>query len=317
MSSIDVYDPVDDEWYNSVTNIPTPRYHAQILSFKQKIYVIGGIVNSGFFPSGTNLVEVYDPFENDWKTLEPMPSPLIGGVIGTSGDSIYLLAGTTTTDMTTGTILNTIYRFDPELGSNGRWTSYLSSTNIFPRVDMSYCTLNGSIYFTGGRFYQNGASQTTSDVYVPSANSTTSKIEASISLARHGTASACYNPKPADGFPDDPAIFMVAGGSVAMDINQPATTNLPTNVFEYSIIGNQLNNFSLGSNLPIPLYYGAMEISYQKRKTYFFGGASDINLPTDHVYSINLSNPSGNPWELLEKRMPRPRYAHKAVILNR
>ncbi|EMY70039.1 hypothetical protein [Leptospira vanthielii] len=69
-----------------------------------------------------------------------LQSPLVGGVIGSFDEEIVILGGTTTTDMTTGTIFNTIYKFYPNIGNNGTWVSLLSSTNIFPRIDMAGVT---------------------------------------------------------------------------------------------------------------------------------------------------------------------------------
>ncbi|TGL03542.1 galactose oxidase [Leptospira bouyouniensis] len=318
VSEIDFFDPVDNTWFPAITNVPTPRLNAQIVSFKNKIYVIGGIVKNGASYTMSRLVEAYDPITNTWnRNLSDMPSTLQGGVVGSFDEEIIILGGTTTTDMTTGTIFNTIYKFFPNLGNNGTWISLLSSTNIFPRIDMAGCTYNGSLIFTGGRFYSDGLAYATTDAYSPSLNSTSGKIEASISLARHGSGYACYRPISTDPFPSDtPAIF-VAGGSTGTNISQPVTAVTNSNRFEYSFLGTASNSFVTGSNIPIALYYPAMEISYEKRKLYLFGGASEFNLPIDQVYTLDLTNPGGNPWVQESLNMPRSRFGHKAVILSR
>ncbi|TGK54238.1 kelch repeat-containing protein [Leptospira bouyouniensis] len=318
VSEIDFFDPVDNTWYPAITNVPTPRLNAQIVSFKNKIYVIGGIVKNGASYTMSRIVEAYDPITNTWnRNLSDMPSTLQGGVVGSFDEEIVILGGTTTTDMTTGTIFNTIYKFYPNLGNNGTWVSLLSSTNIFPRIDMAGCTYNGSLIFTGGRFYSDGLAYATTDAYSPSLNSTSGKIEASISLARHGSGYACYRPISTDPFPSDtPAIF-VAGGSTGTNISQPVTAVTNSNRFEYSFLGTASNSFVTGSNIPIALYYPAMEISYEKRKLYLFGGASEFNLPIDQVYTLDLTNPGGNPWFQDSLNMPRSRFGHKAVILSR
>lgn len=318
VSEIDFFDPVDNTWYPAITNVPTPRLYAQIVSFKNKIYVIGGIVKNGASYTMSRLVEAYDPITNTWnRNLSDMPSTLQGGVVGSFDEEIVILGGTTTTDMTTGTIFNTIYKFYPNLGNNGTWISLLSSTNIFPRIDMAGCTYNGSLIFTGGRFYSDGLAYATTDAYSPSLNSTSGKIEASISLARHGSGYACYRPISTDPFPSDtPAIF-VAGGSTGTNISQPVTAVTNSNRFEYSFLGTASNSFVTGSNIPVALYYPAMEISYEKRKLYVFGGASEFNLPIDQVYTLDLTNPGGNPWVQDSMNMPRSRFGHKAVILSR
>ncbi|WCL50981.1 kelch repeat-containing protein [Leptospira sp. GIMC2001] len=317
VGAIDAYDPIENRWYDAITTVPTPRINAQILSFNKKIYVIGGITVTGVTTITSNLTEVYDPFTNTWTTMNSMPTTLQGGVAGAVGDSIYIIGGTTSIDMTTGTILDTVLRFQPTFSEFGLWSSYTSANSIFARVDMAGCEFNGSLYFTGGRFYQTGVAQATTDSFIPSANSTTAKIEASNSLARHGSASACYKPRPGDISANDPSLLLLAGGSTSTDINQPVGAIVPSNRFEFSVLGTQTNSFVIGSNLPENLYYPAMEISYEQRKAYLFGGSQEINLPVETIYSIDLASPSVSPWQITNTTMPRPRFGHKAVILNR
>ncbi|WP_411822411.1 kelch repeat-containing protein [Leptospira sp. 'Mane'] len=316
IADIDYYDPDTNQWGSSITKVPTPRINAQIVSHKNKIYIIGGLTKSGVSYSPSRLVEVYDPFQNKWTTLSSITSTLQGGVAGSVGNDIYILGGSTSADMTTGTILNTIYKLQPDLGTSGTWSDYLS-TNIYARIDMAGCTYQGSIFYTGGRFYNDGLAYATSDAYSPSLNSVTAKIEASVSIARHGSAYACYRPNPDDPNPSDPSLFLVAGGSTATDIVQPVSAITPSNRFEYMVLGTAANAFVTGSNLPANLYAPSMEISYTQRKAFLFGGASEINLPTDSIYSLDLSSPGLQPWESVSVKMPRSRFGHKAVILSR
>jgi hypothetical protein len=319
ISDIDFYDPVAERWYPSFTKIPTPRVNAQIVSHKGKIYVIGGLIlgPGGIGSIASSKVEAFDPLKNEWSTLTNVPSNLQGGVVGSIDEEIFLISGSTSSDMTTGTILNNVYRFNPALGAKGVWTNYLSSTAIFPRTDLGSCTYNGSILFTGGRFYTDGTAQTTTDAFIPSSNSTTGKIEASISIARHSMASACYKPKASDPFPNDPPLLLVAGGSVGTNILQPVDSINVSNRYEYSSLGTNSNTFVTGSNLPIALYSPSMEIDYLSRKVFLFGGASEINLPTDTIYTLDLSNPGLVPWTILNTKMPKARFGHKVIILNR
>ncbi len=266
----------------------------------------------------SRLVEAYDPFTETWATnLSEIPSALQGGVVGSFNEDIVIVAGTTTTDMTTGTIFNNVFKYSPNVGAGGTWSNFLSSTNIFPRVDMAGCAYDGSLIFTGGRFYNDGLAIATTDAYSPSLNSTSGKIEASISLARHGSAYACYRPISSDRFASDASMILIAGGSTGTNISQPVTAITPSNRFEYSILGTAANSFVTGSNLPNNLYMPSMEISYENRTAYLFGGASEFNLPLDAVYSLNMANPGGNPWVVESQVMPRSRFGHKAVILSR
>jgi len=319
VSDIDFYDPIDKRWYTSYTKIPTPRANAQMVSHKGKIYIVGGLIlgPGGIGSVASPKVEVYDPLANTWSTLASITSNLQGAIVSSIDDEIFLISGSTTADMTTGTIINNVYRFNPSLGTIGVWNNYSSSTNIFPRTDFAYCTYNGSILYTGGRFYADGTAQTTTDAFIPSSNSTSSKIEASISIARHGLASACYKPKPSDPFPNDLPLFLVAGGSTSTNILQPLDSVTTSNRFEYYTLGMNSNVFVTGSNLPLALYASSMEIDYSSRKAFLFGGASEINLPTDTVYSLDLTTPGAVSWVTVDTKMPKARFGHKVLILNR
>lgn len=317
VSQIDLFDPVTSTWYSSVTTLPTPRAYAVVVSFKEKIYVIGGLVVSGSTLIPSNIVEVYDPSLGTWTTMNNITRNLSGAVGGVSGNNIYILGGTTSSDMTTGTILNTIYRFTPEVGTGGTWAEYTSQNSIYPRIDMSGCSYNGSIFFTNGRRYDNGLEQATSDIYVAPNNTVSSITEASTNTARHGSGAACYRPIPTDTNPGDTPAVLIVGGSTATNTVQPPSALTPSNTFDYYALDSTTNTFTSGGNLPFSLYYPAIEISYENRKAYVFGGATGLNSPVNVVLSLDLSNPTGNAWVTESTTMPVARYGHQAVILSR
>lgn len=320
VKQVDLFDPVTLTFTSAITSIPTPRAYAQIVSHKSKIYVIGGMTKSTTSSTYTAsaVVEEYDPTNNVWATKSSMPSALQGGVIGSVGEEIVLIAGTTTTDMTTGTILNTVYKFRPDLGTTGTWSApIVSSNSIFSRVDMGGCVIQGNLFFTGGRLFSDGSLLATTDAYVTSSNGTTSIIEASISLARSGAAMACYRPSGTDPFPSDSPGILVIGGTTLQNVVQPPSAITATDRYDYMQIGTGTNTFSTGPSLPTMVYYPAVEISYDNRKAYVFGGGTDINLPTTTVYSIGLASPTAGPWVTETVKMPIARFGHKAVIINR
>ncbi len=311
--TIDLYDPVTDIWYENVTTVPTPRAYSGIVSLNGKIYVIGGVANpSGFLVS--NLVEEYDPFNNSWRTLNPAPVSIQGVLAAVSGNSIFLLGGSVTLS-SAASIPNVLYRFTPNSGI-GTWTTISSASPILARMDLSGCSVDGSIFFNMGRD-TTGTSQFSSDAYIPSSNTTTTLGEGNFSLSRFGTSSACYRPKPTDPFPSDsPAIFL-AGGSTLGNSNQPPSAILSSNRFDFYLTPSGTNTVVTGPNLPVNLYAPASEISYENRRLYVFGGANVVNVPTSTVYSIDLSNPAVGPWNTLTKQIPTARYGHQAIILNR
>ncbi|TGM04822.1 hypothetical protein EHQ76_07175 [Leptospira barantonii] len=315
VSQVDFFDPVTSTWYPAATSIPTPRAFANIVSHKEKIYVIGGMEKQAGVYVASKKTEMYDPYTEKWTSLADLPTANQGGVIASVGEEIFIIAGTTTSDMTTGTILNTVSRFYPSLGTSGIWQSYTSLTAIFSRVDMSGCGLNGSILFTGGRFTNDGSAQSTSDAYVPSINSTSSAGEPSINLARHGAGSACVKPMSADPYPTDPEWFAVIGGSTGTSTLQPVGSITTSNRTDFFQIGT--GAFTIGPILPASVYFPGVQASYETRKLFVFGGASALNIPTDSVYAIGLQNPIASTWSLESQKMPRARYSHKVIRIDR
>lgn len=249
--------------------------------------------------------------------MNSMPNKLVGAVAGKVNEEIYIVGGSTTTGMTTGTILNTVYKFQPNVGTGGTWSQYTILGGSIPsRIDMAGCGNKGTIYLTGGRFYSSGLEQSSSDGFIPASNSSTSLIEASISQARHGSGSACYEPISTDPYPNDTPALFVVGGSTLTDIHIPASSILTSSVFDYYPTGDTSNAVTASSSIPVALYYPALGISYQKRKIYSFGGASSINNPTTNTYSLGLDSPKTNSWNTTTS-MPRARFGHKAVGVNR
>ncbi|MEM7181582.1 MAG: kelch repeat-containing protein [Spirochaetota bacterium] len=314
VAEVDVYDPVDDTWHSAVTSLPTPRAYSTVITHNSKIYVMGGMTKSSGVWTASSVVEEYTPESNTWQTKTAMPSNLQGAIGISVGDEIYLVSGTTTTDMTTGTVLNTVLRYQP---SNDTWISYTSQSSIYSRVDMAGCGIDGVLFFTGGRLYNDGNAYATSDAYLPAGNTTTSVNEASISQARHGAGYACYNPLSTDTNSTDSPGMIVVGGSTTANFTQPVSAITPSNTYEYYLTGTTTNSFSTGPTLPASVYYPAVNISYQTRKAYVFGGATQINLPSTTVYAIGMASPTAGPWETLTTVMPRARFAHKAVLLDR
>ncbi|WP_061207301.1 Kelch repeat-containing protein [Leptospira santarosai] len=311
ISQIDLYDPTENRWYPNITQMPTPRAFANIIAHKNKIYVMGGLIKSGASFNATDRVDEYDPFLNSWKILPPMPDTHQSGNPLSIENSIVIIAGTTSEAMQTGTLTNTVYEFSPSLGT---WTKYVSNSAIFQRIDMASCNVGSSLFFVGGRRTSDGSPFATSDGYIPGVNSTTLIVESPLNVARHGSATACYIPNSKDPFPSDPPAILIAGGSTSSNSIQPSSAILPTNSFEYSRIN--LSAFNSYAALPFGLYYPSMEISYDRRSAFVFGGETSLGSLSDGVFSLDLSAPATSQWQSINSKMPLPRYGHKSILLS-
>ncbi|TGL65961.1 Kelch repeat-containing protein [Leptospira sarikeiensis] len=316
VAEIDLFDPVTGTWYPSITSLPTPRIYASVVSHKNRIYVIGGLENnSGTYVSSLK-VEAYDPYLDIWTTMSPLPSGSQGAVVGSVGDEIYIISGSNSPDMTNGPVLNTVLKFYPDIGATGQWVSYSSASTIFSRVDMSGCGIDGTIFYTGGRTYNTGSTNTSTDAFVSSANTTTSFSEPSLSESKHGAAGLCIQPAPSDAYPTDSNWFAVIGGSTGSgNVAQPATSIVPSDKTEFLLPGSA--TFSAGPTLPNTLYYPASQISYETRKIFVFGGSHTINVAENSVYSLDSADPILSAWTTLIEPMPHRRYGHKAIRIDR
>ena len=143
--AIEVYDPVADAWEN-LGDAPRARMRISSVALNGKIYVIGG--STAVSDKGT-LLQVFDPAQNTWADLAPMPT---GRGIGDGGGltasavegKIYAIGGYT---KDAPNWLQTVEVYDPATDTwdnqkdmpTGR--DYLSSTT--PAV-------GGLIYVIGG-----------------------------------------------------------------------------------------------------------------------------------------------------------------------
>jgi len=315
-TQVEMFDPETDTIRRAVT-LPTARLFFGAVSYNKKIYIMGGQDATG---TALTTVEEYDPCSGSVRLMAVMPQRLQGFVAGVSGDQIYLLSGSTTSSMQTGTLFNNVYRFSPSSGASGNWTTLTSNNAIVANIDMAGCTINGTLFFSTGRFYNDGTTQFTSDGYVIGSNTTTSLTEASFTQARYGAAGICYRPQASDPSPDDPAALMLVGGSTLANLSQPPTAIIASSVFDYYKAAPSFpdpNVVTAGVSLPAARYSPAAEISYNRRRLYVFGGASAVNVPTDTIYSVDLANPTASPWQTHGTRLLLPRFGHRAVIINR
>ena len=312
VAQVDLFDPNDGSWMAAISNIPTPRINAGIVSNSGKIYVIGGLIGV----NAQSLVEEYDPITNIWRTMANMPVTLQSFSVSSVGSDIYLIGGTTSNAMLTGTLPPfNVYRFSPFIGPNGSWATIISSTALVGRVDMAACAIDGQFFFTGGRYYLDGSAYATTDAYLTAGNTTSTANESPLTAARHGIATVCYRPIPTDPFPTDTKAILMVGGSTGTNLNTPITNIVPSTVFNYY---TPLTNSMYSSPIfPISIYKASAEIAYQYRRLYIMGGSTIINIPLDTIYTLDLASPTAGPWTLSPITMPVPRFGHASVILSR
>ncbi|CAM1308491.1 Uncharacterised protein g4868 [Pycnogonum litorale] len=70
--TIDCYDVKQNEW-TVVTKVPTPRYHAGIVTVEGVIYVMGGFHSDATFDRASGVIECYDIDGNQWFSMDKYP----------------------------------------------------------------------------------------------------------------------------------------------------------------------------------------------------------------------------------------------------
>lgn len=92
----EAYDPKADSWTIKAP-MPTERDHLSSAVVDEKIFVIGGRQpQEGPIFKDLNTNEMYDPANNSWISLEPLPTKRSGLAAAALNDSIYVIGGEST-----------------------------------------------------------------------------------------------------------------------------------------------------------------------------------------------------------------------------
>src|ERR1700722_20003775 len=119
------YDPPANKWTKKKP-MALPAHHLALAELNGKIYVFGGFtgVHSGlaaWIPENNSFE--YDPVNDTWKELAPMPTKRGAAVAGTVDGKIYVIGGATTVPGATNPaihptyaqrVLNTVEEYDPK-----------------------------------------------------------------------------------------------------------------------------------------------------------------------------------------------------------
>ncbi|KAA3665279.1 MAG: hypothetical protein DWQ04_01445 [Chloroflexi bacterium] len=136
INAVQIYDTVTRLW-SAGENKPTAVSDTTAAALFGEIYIPGGRLDKG---TVTNVVEVFSPANNAWRTVASLPKPTAGGLLISDGSFLYLFGGTDGTNT-----FNTAYQYDFESNS---W-------NDIPEMSQSraYATggeINGLLYIVGG-----------------------------------------------------------------------------------------------------------------------------------------------------------------------
>ena len=168
---IDAYDPVANTWNTSLTPMPTARAGMAVAAVGEKIYVIGGLLDTGH--GSTDVMEIYDTTAGTWETAPtPLPGPNRHGMgCVVKENIIYIAGGFNTAEQE----LNTGYRFDTALESWGALAPMVAKRNQFAMT-----IKDGFIYAVGGNPVVGPGSEDASKIEVFDTNLTTWSYPATV-----------------------------------------------------------------------------------------------------------------------------------------
>ena len=177
------YTPATDQWIKKKL-MPVAVHHAAVFGYDGKVYTFGGFVLP---PSGSPaLVPIdntwqYDPAQDSWKELAPMPSKRGGAAAILVGDKIYVIGGITLSPNARSSdagltvtspqhTLGTVEEYDP-LSNTWRVRSPMPTARADPAVG----EVDGKIYVIGGRigsaFMRVGSNTDVVEQYDPATDS--------------------------------------------------------------------------------------------------------------------------------------------------
>ena len=157
MGMVYEYDPAADTWTKKKP-MALASHHVAFASYQGKIYAFGGFVLPRSGPPAwvpINNAWQYDPQNDAWKALAPLPTRRGSAVAAVVGDKIYVIGGVTTpvgaedqgiSPTRPQLCLGTVEEYDPAANT---WRERTSMPT--PRNHAAVGVVNGKIYVIGGR----------------------------------------------------------------------------------------------------------------------------------------------------------------------
>jgi len=91
--TVEGYDPATDQWSATLDRMPTPRSALAFGTYKGKIYVAGGELQTAYMAAAFRAVEAYDPATNSWSSLPPLEFPRHGAGGDVLGNRFHVVTG--------------------------------------------------------------------------------------------------------------------------------------------------------------------------------------------------------------------------------
>jgi len=151
------YDPASDQWTKKKP-MPLPSHHVALAESNGKIYVMGGFVLPKAGPPAwepINNAWEYDPSNDTWKALAPMPTQRGSPSAAAVGGKIYVIGGASPHPGSKETVVHP-RRPHRSLGTNEVYdpaTNTWAARSAMPtaRNHAAVGVVNNKVYIIGGR----------------------------------------------------------------------------------------------------------------------------------------------------------------------
>jgi len=148
IDTVEIYDPTENTWKLG-QSLPTSRQGAAIAVVQEKIYVIGGKTGAGASGTITKVVEVYDPLEDYWRSIQTLVVGRSSSKASVVDGRIYVIGGS----VKGGGVTGSIEKYDPAIGTWEMMAQFLQE----PRTGHCVASLGSRTYVIGGTINQSYA----------------------------------------------------------------------------------------------------------------------------------------------------------------
>ncbi len=174
-----VFDPANNTWSPIATMTASRERGSSVVSVHDgKIYVAGGFANGVAVP----LFDVYDPVQDSWSPLPPIPRVMDHGAGGIIDGKLYVAGGRE------GGINSHRSQLDIYDIATGMWSQGADMPTS--RGGNAGAVLNGRLFVFGGEGNPNDPSQVFDEVEAYDPVSNTWEVLAPMVPGRHGTGAA-------------------------------------------------------------------------------------------------------------------------------
>jgi N-acetylneuraminic acid mutarotase len=282
---------IEDSWARE-RPIPTIRSRLGVVAVNGKIYVIGGINDSGYL----SINEEYDPITKTWTTKTSMPTPRSDFGIAVVNNKIYCIGGIIKYDWSgygEGTLCAANEVYDP-LTDTWKNKTEMPTTRQRPIANV----VDDKIYIIGGFQYQDLPPPHTTiqldvnEVYDPKTDAWTTKKPIPFTTSNPSSATI------------DNKIYVIGG--FQKNLNQMGNLN--------QIYNPQSDTWSQGAPIPTAIALagaGATTGEMAPKCIYVIGGYTSY----DEVSLNQVYNPQTDTWTSGQS-IPTARHGFGVAVVN-